>query len=124
MVIAEPVFYNWQTDLGSAFMGGKRIRAKPIHLNQLLLYRTWHRAPTPLWLSGQNWTQGISLAEVYELTSPGLNSLLGNVSGRSYVGTDDNVLISGFIIGDVEKATVVVRALGPIACFFRCKPNR
>ena len=36
-----------------------------------------------------------------------------NVSGRSFVGTGDNVLISGFIVGDVESATVVVRALGP-----------
>jgi hypothetical protein len=67
---------------------------------------------------GQNSTQGISLAEVYELTSPGLNSLLGNVSGRGYVGTADNVLISGFIIGEVEKATVVVRALGPSLASF------
>ena len=35
------------------------------------------------------------------------------MSGRGYVGTGDNVLISGFVVGDVENATVVVRALGP-----------
>ena len=35
------------------------------------------------------------------------------MSTRGSVGTLDNVLISGFIIGDVEKSTVVVRALGP-----------
>jgi hypothetical protein len=67
---------------------------------------------------GQNSTQGISLAEIYELFSPGLNSQLRNVSGRSYVGTGDNVLISGFIIGDVASATVVVRALGPSLASF------
>jgi len=35
------------------------------------------------------------------------------MSTRGSVGTVDNVLISGFIIGDVDSATVVVRALGP-----------
>jgi hypothetical protein len=35
------------------------------------------------------------------------------MSTRGAVGTLDNVLISGFIVGDVESATVVVRALGP-----------
>jgi hypothetical protein len=64
-------------------------------------------------VTGKNSTQGISLAEVYELYGPGLNSKLGNVSGRGFVGTGDNVLISGFIVGDVGSATVVVRALGP-----------
>ena len=36
-----------------------------------------------------------------------------NVSGRGFVGTGANVLISGFIVGDVGSGTVVVRALGP-----------
>ena len=35
------------------------------------------------------------------------------MSTRGSVGTGDNVLISGFIVGDVGSATVVVRALGP-----------
>ena len=35
------------------------------------------------------------------------------MSTRGSVGTQDNVLISGFIIGDVGSATVIVRALGP-----------
>ena len=30
-----------------------------------------------------------------------------------WVGTADNVLISGFIVGDVGSATIIVRALGP-----------
>ena len=41
------------------------------------------------------------------------NSKLRNMSTRGSVGTGDNVLISGFIVGDVASATVVVRALGP-----------
>ena len=63
-------------------------------------------------VTGKNSTEGISLAEVYEIPRPGGNSKLTNVSGRSFVGTGDNVLISGFIVGDVGSATVVVRALG------------
>ena len=35
------------------------------------------------------------------------------MSTRGSVGTGDNALISGFIVGDVGSATVVVRALGP-----------
>ena len=35
------------------------------------------------------------------------------MSTRGSVGTGDNVLISGFIVGDVDSATVVVRAIGP-----------
>ena len=40
------------------------------------------------------------------------------MSTRGSVGTRDNVLISGFIVGDVGSATVVVRALGPSLASF------
>ena len=52
------------------------------------------------------------MVELYDL-SPLSNSKLVNMSTRGSVGTGDNVLISGFIVGDVGSATVVVRALGP-----------
>ena len=35
------------------------------------------------------------------------------MSTRGSVGTLDNILISGFIVGDVGSSTVIVRALGP-----------
>ena len=63
-------------------------------------------------VTGHDPTPGIGLVELYDL-SPLSNSTLGNISTRSSVGTADNVLISGFIVGDVDSATVVVRALGP-----------
>ncbi len=63
-------------------------------------------------VTGHDPTPGIGLVELYDL-SPLSNSTLGNMSTRSSVGTADNVLISGFIVGDVDSATVVVRALGP-----------
>jgi hypothetical protein len=63
-------------------------------------------------VTGKNATTGIGLVEVYDL-EPLSNSTLANMSTRGSVGTLDNVLISGFIVGDVRSSTVVVRALGP-----------
>ena len=66
---------------------------------------------------GKDPTPGIGLVELYDL-SPLSNSTLSNMSTRGSVGTVDNVLISGFIVGDVGSATVVVRALGPSLASF------
>jgi len=55
---------------------------------------------------------GIGLVEAYDL-SPLANSELANISTRGAVGTGDNVLIAGFIVGQVDPTTVVIRALGP-----------
>jgi hypothetical protein len=41
------------------------------------------------------------------------SSYLGNISTRSLVQTDDNVMIGGFIIEGTQPKTVIVRAIGP-----------
>jgi hypothetical protein len=43
------------------------------------------------------------------------DSQLANISTRGFVGTNDNVMIGGFIIGGSEQADrrVVIRAIGP-----------
>jgi glucose/arabinose dehydrogenase len=62
---------------------------------------------------GKNSGQGIALAEVYDL-DPAADSHLGNISGRAYVQTDNDVMIGGFIIGNNIGATdVIIRAIGP-----------
>ena len=61
---------------------------------------------------GINNTLGIGLVEVYDL-SPESNSVLGNISTRSYVQTDDNVMIGGFIIQGTQPKRVILRAIGP-----------
>jgi hypothetical protein len=43
----------------------------------------------------------------------GLPAQLLNISSRSRVATDNNVLIAGVIVGGLEEKRVVVRALGP-----------
>jgi arylsulfate sulfotransferase len=67
---------------------------------------------------GKDATPGIGLVELYDLSPLSGNSKLENMSTRGSVGTGDNVLISGFIVGDVGNATVVVRALGPSLASF------
>ncbi len=41
------------------------------------------------------------------------HGLLGNISTRLHVGTDDNVLIAGFIVDGTGPKQLVLRALGP-----------
>ena len=53
-------------------------------------------------VTGKDATPGIGLVELYDL-SPLSNSKLKNMSTRGSVGTGDNVLISGFIVGDVGQ---------------------
>jgi hypothetical protein len=55
---------------------------------------------------------GIALVEVYDI-SPENNSILGNISNRSFVQTGDNVMIGGFIIQGTQPKRVIVRAIGP-----------
>ena len=62
---------------------------------------------------GKNATGGIGLIEVYDL-EPDVGSQLANISSRGLVGTGNNVLIGGFIIGvSGTSANAVLRAIGP-----------
>jgi glucose/arabinose dehydrogenase len=62
---------------------------------------------------GKNGTSGIGLAEIFDLDTAA-SSQLGNLSGRGFVQTGDNVMIGGVIVGNnIGAARVVVRAIGP-----------
>jgi phospholipase/lecithinase/hemolysin len=63
-------------------------------------------------LAGKDGGTGNGLAEVYDVAS-GNTSTLANVSTRGFVGTGDNVMIGGVIIGSGESPIVVLRAMGP-----------
>jgi hypothetical protein len=56
---------------------------------------------------------GVGLVEVYDLAAPG--SELINISTRGLVGTGDNVMIAGFIVGpDTGRGShILVRGIGP-----------
>ncbi len=61
---------------------------------------------------GLNNTTGIGLVEVYDLSGDA-SSILGNISTRSFVQTDDNVMIGGFIVQGAQPKRVIIRAIGP-----------
>jgi hypothetical protein len=63
-------------------------------------------------LRGVNNTTGVALVEVYDL-SPDTNSILANISSRSFVQTGDNVMIGGFIVQGTQPKRVIARAIGP-----------
>jgi hypothetical protein len=66
-------------------------------------------------VSGFNSNTGVGLVEVYDLDAASAEAELANISTRGFVGTGDDVLIGGVIVGPtgVPSATVVVRAIGP-----------
>ena len=67
---------------------------------------------------GKGGTSGVALVEAYDL-DPNANSKLANISTRGFVGTGDNVMIGGFIVGGglgvngAGSEEVLVRGLGP-----------
>ena len=63
-------------------------------------------------LSGKDAGVGVGLVEIYDLDSAA-DSTLANLSTRGAVGTGEDVMIGGVIIGDGENPIVVVRAIGP-----------
>jgi Galactose oxidase, central domain len=63
-------------------------------------------------IRGVNDSTGVALAEVYDLNSDN-NSILGNVSTRSFVQTGDNVMIGGFIVQGTHPKRIIVRGIGP-----------
>jgi arylsulfate sulfotransferase len=101
---------NWQYDPNHSTIEANGLA--PPNLRESATFQTLAPGAYTVIVTGANSTQGIGLVELYDL-SPQSNSTLENMSTRGSVGTLDNVLISGFIVGDVGSATVVVRALGP-----------
>jgi hypothetical protein len=65
-------------------------------------------------LRGKNDSTGIGLIEVFDI-DPAANSKLANISTRGLVGTGDDVMIGGIIVGpnNGNGSAVLVRALGP-----------
>jgi hypothetical protein len=61
---------------------------------------------------GVNDTTGIALAEVYDLNAAA-NSILANISTRSFVQTGDDVIIGGFIVQGTQPKRMIIRATGP-----------
>ena len=103
---------NWQDDPSQASQISASGLAPSSNLESAIIATLQPGNYTAI-VRGKNSGQGIALAEVYDL-DPAADSQLGNISGRSYVQTNDDVMIGGFIIGNNIGATkVIIRAIGP-----------
>jgi hypothetical protein len=87
---------------------------KPSNDSEAAMVATLDPGPYTVVLSGQNGGSGVALVEIYDLDA-GITSQLANVSTRGFVGTGDNVMIGGVIVGPngAPAATIVTRAIGP-----------
>jgi hypothetical protein len=101
---------DWQSDPNHTIVEANGLA--PANLLEAATVMTLAPGAYTVIVTGHDGTPGVGLFELYDL-SPLSNSTLKNISTRGGVGTDDDVVISGFIVGDVDSATVVVRALGP-----------
>jgi phospholipase/lecithinase/hemolysin len=73
-------------------------------------------------LAGKDNGTGNGVVEVYDLAASA-SATLANLSTRGYVGTGDNAMIGGVIIGSGDMPIMVFRALGPsLAGFGIAKP--
>jgi hypothetical protein len=106
---------NWQSDPNHLVVEANGLA--PANLLESATAQTLAPGAYTVTVTGKNATAGIGLVELYDL-SPLSHSKLSNMSTRGSVGTGDNALISGFIVGDVGSTTVVVRALGPSLAAF------
>ena len=104
---------NWQSDVNHSVVEANGLA--PANPLESAIARTLAPGAYTVIVTGKDATPGIGLVEVYDISVPANanNAKFVNMSTRGSVGTGDNVLISGFIVGDVDSATVVVRALGP-----------
>jgi hypothetical protein len=101
---------NWQSDPNHLVVEANGLA--PANLLESATAQTLAPGAYTVTVNGKDATSGIGLVELYDL-SPLPLSKLENMSTRGSVGTGDDALISGFIVGDAGSATVVVRALGP-----------
>jgi hypothetical protein len=72
---------------------------------------TLNPGPYTAIIRGKDNTSGVGLVEVYDLGPA--TSQLANISTRAFVGTADNVVIAGFILGAGGSSHVVIRGIGP-----------
>ena len=101
---------NWKSDPNHFIVESNGLA--PTNLSESAIALSLAPGAYTVIVNGKDPTPGIALVELYDI-SPLSHSTLGNISTRGSVGTLDNVLISGFIVGDVGSSTVVVRAIGP-----------
>jgi hypothetical protein len=67
---------------------------------------------------GDNNGAGVALLELYEADATGTTATLANASMRAFVGTGEEALIPGFVIGGTGAVRLLIRAAGPALAGF------
>jgi hypothetical protein len=106
---------NWQDDPGAAELTA--VGLAPTDPAEAASIQTLAPGAYTVVGNGKGADVGIGLVEAYDLSAE-TDGELANISTRGNVGIGDNVLIAGFIVGDVESSTVVLRAIGPSLAAF------
>jgi uncharacterized repeat protein (TIGR03803 family) len=73
--------------------------------------------PYTVQVAGKNNATGVAMIEIYDAAAATGGRLI-NVSARSRVGTDDNILIAGFIVGGTDSLRLLIRGVGPTLTAF------
>lgn len=100
---------NWRSDQESEIQS---TGLAPADDRDAAIIRTLPPGEYTAIVKGADGSSGLALAEVFDLQRAS-GGELGNLSVRAYVGTGDDVLIDGIIIGTGEPKDVLFRALGP-----------
>ena len=109
---------NWQTTVIGGVITSNQVSAiqssghAPTQPSESAIIATLQPGNYTGIVRGKDNMTGVALVEVYDL-SIGTASVLGNVSTRSFVQTDDNVMIGGFIVQGTRTKKVIIRAIGP-----------
>jgi pectin methylesterase-like acyl-CoA thioesterase len=102
---------NWQDDpVSAAELTAASLT--PTHQLESALVVTLPPGHYTAVIGGNGVAAGTALVEVYD-DDLVADSELANISTLGFVGTGNDVLIAGFVIGSPGSAKVVVRALGP-----------
>ncbi|MGH7944085.1 MAG: hypothetical protein ACREH8_16840, partial [Opitutaceae bacterium] len=64
-------------------------------------------------ISSADGRPGVALAEVYDGLAGDSEARLVNLSTRGFVGTDENILIAGFVVGGTGAMRLLLRGIGP-----------
>ena len=103
---------NWRDDPAQAILI-KATGIPPTNDLESAIYATLDPGAYTAIVRGQNNGSGVALIEVYDL-SPAVLSKLGNISTRAFVGTGNDIVIAGFILGhSTGNDRIEVRGIGP-----------
>lgn len=89
----------------------QRVGLVPTHTNESALRVTVPAGAYTVIISGVTQTSGIGVVEIYDLNQT--TTRAGNIATRGTVGSGENVMIAGCIVGGSASKSLVVRAIGP-----------